>query len=108
SEPRIFCCESVKVSDLSGSKHVLCAGIDINPALEAQGADAGELARNLKAACNDAGGSVSIPADIRKELQQTARLLNIEWLNRGIEKQARMICPRIGACPRTPSCHAGA
>jgi len=107
SQPRIFCCESVNVSDLSGNKHVLCAGIDVNPALEAQGADAGELASRLRAACNENGGSVVIPADIRKELQQTAKLLNIEWLNRGIEKQARMICPRIGACPRTPSCHAG-
>lgn len=107
SEPRIFCCESVNVSDLSGNKHVLCAGIDVNPALEAQGADAGALAASLRAACNENGGSVAIPADIRKELQQTAKLLNIEWLNRGIEKQARMICPRIGACPRTPSCHAG-
>ncbi len=107
SEPRIFCCESVKVSDLSGNKHVLCAGIDVNPALEAQGADAASLAASLRMACNENGGSVAIPDTIRKELQQTARLLNIEWLNRGIEKQARMICPRIGACPRTPSCHAG-
>ncbi|MGQ7844249.1 DUF3612 domain-containing protein [Granulosicoccus sp. 3-233] len=107
SEPRIFCCESVNVSDLSGNKHVLCAGIDVNPALEAQGADAASLAASLRAACNENGGSVAIPAAIRKELQQTAKLLNIEWLNRGIEKQARMICPRIGACPRTPSCHAG-
>ncbi len=106
SQPRIFCCESINVSDLSGNKHVLCAGIDVNPALEAQGADAAALAQSLKAACNANGGSVAIPADIRRELQQTAKLLNIEWLNRGIEKQARMICPRSGACPRTPSCHA--
>lgn len=107
AEPRIFCCESVKVDDLSGNGHVLCAGIDVNPALEAQGADAASLAASLRKACNDNGGSAQIPDAIRKELQQTARLLNIEWLNRGIEKQARMICPRIGACPRTPSCHAG-
>ena len=105
SEPRIFCCESVKVDDMSGSNHVLCAGIDVNPALQAQGADAASLARDLKRACIDNGGSVAIPASIRKELQQTARLLNIEWLNRGIEKPARMICPRSGACPRTPGCH---
>jgi hypothetical protein len=105
SEARIFCCESVQVSDLAGSKHVLCAGIDINPALEAQGADALGIADSLKKACNANGGSADIPTSIRQELQQTARLLNIEWLNRGLEKQARMICPRSGACPRTPSCH---
>lgn len=107
SEPRIFCCESVRVNDMSGSNHVLCAGIDVNPALEAQGADAASIASSLKKACIDNGGSVAIPPSIRKELQQTAKLLNIEWLNRGIEKPARMICPRSGACPRTPSCHSG-
>lgn len=105
SEPRIFCCESVRVNDMSGSNHVLCAGIDVNPALEAQGADAASIASSLKKVCIENGGSVAIPASIRRELQQTAKLLNIEWLNRGIEKPARMICPRSGACPRTPSCH---
>ena len=105
SEPRIFSCESVRVNDMSGSPHVLCAGIDVNPALDAQGADASSIAHELKRACNNNGGSVDIPQSIRKELQQTARLLNIEWLNRGIEKPARVICPRSGACPRTPECH---
>lgn len=105
-EPRIFCCESVKVDDMFGANHVLCAGIDVNPALEAQGADATGIAAALKKACNDNGGSATIPAGIRKELKPIAKLLNIEWLNRGLEKPARMICPRSGACPRTPSCHA--
>ena len=107
SQPRIFCCESVRVDDMSGSKHVLCAGIDVNPALHAQGSDAAAIAQSLKQACNDAGGSVEIPEPVRSELQQTARLLNIEWLNRSLEKPVRMICPRSGACPRTPSCHEG-
>ncbi|MFK8083812.1 MAG: DUF3612 domain-containing protein [Granulosicoccus sp.] len=108
SEPRIFCCESVRVNDMSGSNHVLCAGIDVNPALEAQGADAASIASSLKKACIENRGSVEIPSPIRKELRQTAKLLNIEWLNRGIEKPARMICPRSSACPRTPSCHINA
>lgn len=108
SEPRIFCCESMHVNDMSGSSHVLCAGIDVMPALEAQGSDAAGLAHSLKLACNEQGGSVEIPASIRKELQQTARLLNIEWLNRGLQKPAHMICPRSAACPRSPSCHCAA
>jgi transcriptional regulator with XRE-family HTH domain/Zn-dependent peptidase ImmA (M78 family) len=103
--PRIYGCESVKVVDLSGAAHVLCAGIDINPALEAQGADAAMVAQALKEACNENGGSVSVPADIKKELKRTSKLLNIDWLSRGIEKEARLICPRSGACPRSPSCH---
>ncbi len=104
-EPRIYCCESVKVNDMSGTGHVLCAGIDVNPALTAQGVDASGIAQSLKDACIAGGGSVAIPADIKNELRQIAKLLNIAWLGRGIEKEARLICPRSGACPRSPSCH---
>ena len=107
AEPRIYCCESVNVDDLSGSDHVLCAGIDVNPALAAQGADAVGVAGALKAACRANGGSAPIPDDVRGELRRVARLLNIAWLDRGIETEARLICPRSGACPRVPSCHAG-
>ena len=105
SEPRIYCCESVKVDDLSGASHVLCAGIDVNPALLAQGVDAVSVAQSLKDACIANGGSVTIPAEIKNELSQIAKLLNIAWLSRGIEKEARLICPRSGACPRSPNCH---
>ena len=108
AEPRIYCCESVNVEDLSGKGHVVCAGIDVNPALSAQGGDAVAIAGALKAACVANGGSVAIPPDIKGELRQVAKLLNIAWLDRGIETEARLICPRSGACPRTPSCHAGA
>lgn len=105
SEPRIYCCESVKVDDLSGRGHVLCAGIDVNPALTAQGVDAVAVAQALKDACIANGGSVPIPAAIKNQLHKISRLLNIAWLSRGIEKDARLICPRSSACPRSPSCH---
>ena len=104
SEPRIYCCESVNVEDLSGNGHVVCAGIDVNPALAAQGADAVGLADSLKGACVANGGSVPIPPPIRGTLRQVAKLLNIAWLDRGIESEARLICPRSSACPRTPCC----
>ena len=105
TEPRIYCCESVRVDDLSGTGHVLCAGIDVNPALTAQGSDAVAIAQALKDACLANDGSVMIPTDIKNELRQIAKLLNIAWLSRGIEKEARLICPRSGSCPRIPSCH---
>jgi len=107
-EQHIYCCESVNVSDLSGNAHVICAGIDINPALSAQGSDALAIAADLKRACIDNGGSVTTPASIKNELRQVAKLLNITWLDRGIESEARLICPRSGGCPRKPSCHQAA
>ena len=104
-ESRIYCCESIKVEDMLEKKHVLCAGVDLNPALAAQGIDAQELANELKQACIDNGGSVDIPPSIRQEFSRVSRILNIAWLERGIDKEARLICPRSGACPRNPKCH---
>ncbi len=104
-ESRIYCCESVKVEDMVGKKHVLCAGVDLNPAIAAQGTDAQEMATELKQACIENGGSVSIPASIKQEFSRVSRILNIAWLERGIDKDARLICPRSGACPRSPKCH---
>ncbi|QSX36576.1 DUF3612 domain-containing protein [Shewanella sedimentimangrovi] len=105
--PRIYCCESVKVDDLAGNHHVLCAGIDLNPAIEAQGTDALSLAEELKHQCVSAGGQGPIPAPIRRQLMSIARILNINWVERGIDKGARLICSRGAACPRQPACYPG-
>jgi len=104
SESRIYCCESIKVDDLAGNNQVLCTGIDMNPAIEAQGADPLSMAADLKKACGGSGGSAAIPKSIRAELYKVAKILNIAWLERGIDSEARVICPRSGACPRSPVC----
>jgi len=104
-QPRIYCCESTKVKDLAGNDHVLCAGIDMNPAIESQGKDALSLAEDLKTACVGNGGSVAIPGAIKKDLMSVAKILNIAWVERGIENYSRLICPRSSTCPREPSCY---
>lgn len=101
---RIYCCESVNVHDIAGNAEVLCAGIDINPALDAQGKNAADIAAALMDVCVKQGGNAEIPGTIKKDLSSVARILNIAWLQRGIEKEARVICPRRGACPRQPCC----
>lgn len=103
-ETRIYCCESINVTDVAGNAEVLCAGIDINPALQAQGKDAGAIAEELMEVCVAQGGNAQIPAAIKRDLASVARILNIAWMHRGIEKEARVICPRRGACPRQPCC----
>ncbi|MGI2171057.1 DUF3612 domain-containing protein [Shewanella sp. MF05960] len=106
NEPRIYCCESVKVDDSAGNPHVLCAGIDLNPAIEAQGKDAQSIANDLKQACAGNGGSIVIPKHIKKDLTSVAKILNINWIERGIKSEARLICSRGAVCPRQPSCYA--
>ena len=104
-KPRIYCCESTNVKDLADNNHVLCTGIDINPAIEAQGGDANQMAADLKKACAENGGQSAIPNAIKKQLKSVSRILNINWVERGIETDARLICSRGAVCPRQPSCY---
>jgi len=106
ADTRIYCCESLKTTNIAGAAQVLCAGIDVNPALDAQGIDSREVAEQLKEVCSKSGGMAPLPASIKSDLGRVARILNIDWMLRGIEKDVRMICPRSGACPRSPKCHA--
>lgn len=141
-EPRIYCCESKKVQDLAGNEHVLCAGIDLNPALQAQGRDASDIAGQLKALCVQNGGAVAMtkkmdndeqligttsghsksladsfvsrrlsPSDtstirsIKQDLTSVAKVLNINWVERSLNTDAKLICSRGNVCPRTPGCY---
>jgi len=104
NETRIYCCESLNVTDVAGKSEVLCAGIDLNPALDAQDNSAEEIAQELMQFCVSEGGNAPIPTHIKKSLASVARILNIAWIERGIEKDARVICGRRGACPRNPCC----
>lgn len=104
-KPRIYCCESTSVKDLADNNHVLCTGIDLNPAIEAQGGDANQMAEDLKKACAENGGQSAIPASIKTKLSSVSRILNINWIERGIAADARLICSRGANCPRVPSCY---
>ncbi|CAH0528738.1 DUF3612 domain-containing protein [Vibrio hippocampi] len=104
-DPRIYCCESINMTDPAGNNRVLCAGIDLNPAIDAQGGQALDIAQELKALCVQQGGSAAIPSSIRSNLRTIAKILNINWIERGIESDARLICERGATCPRVPCCH---
>lgn len=104
--PHIYACESVKIKDLAGKDHVLCAGIDINPALDAQGLDSATIADEIRHACKKNGGSMTIPKKAKQALNTVSKILNIAWVERGIEKEAKLICPRSSQCPRKPHCEA--
>lgn len=105
NEQRIYCCESINVKDLAGNSHVVCAGIDLNPAIEAQGKDALSIAYDLKALCVAKGGSATPSKAIKSDLMSVAKILNINWVERGIESDAKLICSRGNVCPRDPSCY---
>ncbi len=59
----------------------------------------------LQRLCIENGGTCKIPAKIKKVLISVARILNINWITRGIEQEAQLICARGAVCPRKPSCY---
>ncbi len=103
-DKRLYCCESVRGRDAAGNWHVVCAGIDLAPALEAQGIDSSATIEQIAAACNRNGGSAEIPAENRRQLRNIGRILNIGWIDDGTSKAATIICPRSSNCPRDKHC----
>ena len=103
-EKRLYCCESVRSRDAAGNRHVLCVGIDLAPALRAQGIDADDTIDAILSACNRNGGSGPIPPENRKTLESIGKILNIGWIEAGASKDATIICPRSSSCPRDKHC----
>jgi len=103
-DKRLYCCESIRSRDAAGNAHVLCAGVDLSPALMAQGINAADTIDQIESACNRAGGVGDIPGEARSQLESIAKILNIGWIARGAEKPASIICPRSSTCPRDKHC----
>lgn len=101
---RLYCCQSMRSKDAAGNSHVMCVGIDLSPALIAQGYDAARTTDMIEASCNRSGGITEIPAEARKQLVSIGKILNIGWISEGAKKSASIICPRSSSCPRDKHC----
>ncbi len=101
---RLYCCESVRSKDLAGNHHVLCAGVDLAPALATLGVDVDATVAEIEEACNRGGGSGAIPERARSHLLSVSKILNIGWIADGAAKPASIICQRSTFCPREPHC----
>lgn len=104
-KPRLYCCESVKIIDVAERPRVLCAGLDLTPAIAAQGIDADALVGELQQACIQHGGASVVPYHMKTQLLRVAKILNIQWVERGLDGVVRVICTRGKSCPRQPSCY---
>jgi transcriptional regulator with XRE-family HTH domain len=103
-DKRLYCCQSIRSRDAAGNPHVLCAGVDLAPALRAQNIDPAETIDSIETSCNNSGGSGDIPAEARRSLEGISKILNIGWIAEGVTKPATIICPRSSACPREKHC----
>ncbi|MBT8107788.1 MAG: DUF3612 domain-containing protein [Gammaproteobacteria bacterium] len=103
-DKRLYCCESIRSRDAAGNMHVLCAGVDLAPALRVQNIDPAETIDIIETSCNQGGGSAPIPAEARRQLESIGKILNIGWIGEGATKDAMIICQRSGNCPRDKHC----
>jgi transcriptional regulator with XRE-family HTH domain len=102
----LYCCHSRRVRDMAGNPHVLSVGVDLAPALDANGVNSSELTEALFQSCLEHKGEGRIPKDVRQPLSAVANVLNIAWIEEALSSQARIICPRSSRCPRTERCEA--
>jgi len=103
-DKHLYCCESIRSKDAAGNPHVLCAGVDLAPALRAQNIEPMDTIEAIEKSCNDNGGSGPIPNEARGQLESIGKILNIGWIAAGAEKDATIICPRSSSCPRDNHC----
>ena len=103
-DKRLYCCQSIRSKDAAGNPHVLCAGVDLAPALSAQNIDAMKTIDMIESSCNRSGGSAAIPPEARAQLESISKILNIGWIAEGAEKDATIICQRSSNCPRDKHC----
>ena len=99
----LYCCHSMRIRDMAGNPHVLSVGIDLAPALDANGTDAEEIIRDITQACLRRG-EPDIPATAASALRAVARVLNIAWIEEALTHAPRIICPRSSRCPRPERC----
>ncbi len=99
---RLYCCHSLLTRDALDEVHVLSVGVDLLPALEAQGFDGENVVAAVAESCRLGGGDGKIPAEAAANIHAASQVLNISWIADALDSTASVICPRSGACPRQP------
>ena len=99
---RLYCCHSLLTRDALDEVHVLSVGVDLLPALDAQGFDGEETVAAVAEACRRGGGDGVIPERASAAIRAASQVLNIAWIAEALDSPASVICPRSGACPRQP------
>jgi transcriptional regulator with XRE-family HTH domain len=101
---RLYCCHSRRVKDMAGNPHVLSVGIDLAPALDANGVASERAIESIFTECLHRRGEARIPKPATEALLAVADVLDIAWIEDALEQPARIICPRSSRCPRPERC----
>ena len=91
---RLYCCHSLLTRDALDELHVLSVGVDLLPALDAQGFDGEASWRRSPMSCRRGGGDAPIPAEAAAErIRAASQVLNIAWIADALDSPASVICP---------------
>ena len=101
---RLYCCHSFLTRDAVDELHVLSVGVDLLPALDAQGFDGDAIVASVADSCRRGGGDGAIPTEASTAIRAASQVLNISWIADALSSKASVICPRSGACPRPQAC----
>ena len=101
---RLYCCHSLLTRDALDELHVLSVGVDLLPALDAQGFDGEDIVGEVAESCRRGGGDGAIPAAAAAAIRAASQVLNISWIADALGAKASVICPRSGSCPRPQAC----
>jgi transcriptional regulator with XRE-family HTH domain len=101
---RLYCCHSFLTRDAVDELHVLSVGVDLLPALDAQGFDGDAIVESVADSCRRGGGDGAIPSEASTAIRAASQVLNISWIADALSSKASVICPRSGACPRPQAC----
>ncbi len=105
---RLYACHSLQTRDAADAVRVLSVGIDLAPALSAQGHDAAALIDRLWEACQRGGGEAAIANTAADAIQNVAHVLRIAWVADACTPEVRIICTRSQHCPRERRCETAA
>jgi len=103
----LYCCHTVRTHDMARNPHVLSVGIDLLPAMRANGIDAEAQVQQIAEACLNNRGQAPIAAAPRAAIEAIAKVLNIAWLEDALVNPASIICPRSNNCQRAEACVPG-
>lgn len=103
-DPRLYACIATQTKDGAGNPHIISVGIDLFPLLETHGTQPDDIIEALEIAPRDKKNNILMPENIKKVISSAAKILNISWVEEGLNYPVSIICPRQSMCPRQSNC----
>tara|TARA_Y100000590_G_C15653048_1_gene989533 strand:- start:98 stop:1657 length:1560 start_codon:yes stop_codon:yes gene_type:complete len=95
----LYCSVTLKTNDAAGNPHVVCAGINLNDALDMQEYNKNEILEEIYKQCYEFEGSKELNKRQKKIILQIGMILNISWIIESINNPVDIICHTSADCP---------